>query len=145
MITPILIRLFERELDQVTADINAYTDEKSLWTSKEGIPAGGNFVLRIVGELQYYLGSVLNESGFTRNANAEFTLKNISRQKLLDELAAAKSTVKDTLEQLSKKEMEKEYPIQVFGEPMSTEMFLMHLLLQVANYRGQILYHKQSL
>ncbi|MFT3822444.1 MAG: DinB superfamily protein [Chitinophagaceae bacterium] len=145
MITPILIRLFERELDQVTAELNAYTDEKTLWVSKEGVPAGGNFCLRIVGELQYFLGAVLNDSGYTRNANAEFTLKNVSRQKLLDELSAAKSAVKDTLEQLSKKEMEKEYPIQVFGEPMSTELFLMHLLLQVATYRGELVYHRLSL
>ena len=58
-------------------------------------------------------------------------LKNISRQKLLDETIAAKSTVKDVHWSNSLKRDGKRISYPGVYEPMSTEMFLMNLLLQV--------------
>ena len=144
MITPILIQLFEEGLTKLAEEINLYPDDASLWISQEGISnPGGNLCLHLNGNLQHFLGAVLNDSGYVRNRDAEFSLKNISRKKLLDEIEATKMSVRDTLEQVSKKTLEKPYPIQVLAEPCSTEHFLVYLLGHLNYHIGQVNYHRR--
>lgn len=146
MITPILIQLFEKGLTKLAEEINLYPDDASLWVVKEGINnSGGNLCLHLAGNLQHFLGAVLNDSGYVRNRDAEFSLKNISRKKLLDEVEATKVTVKDSLEQISKKEMEKNFPIPLNDETVTTEYYLVHLLAHLNYHTGQINYHRRLL
>ena len=144
MITTILITLFEKELDTLKSEIAAYASDEQLWKVQDGINnSGGNLCLHLTGNLQHFIGATLGESGFIRNREAEFKLKNIPRQKLLEEIDNARQAVTDTLEQVSKKELESEYPIQVLGEPMSTQYFLIFLLKHLSYHIGQINYHRR--
>ncbi len=144
MITPLLIQLFERDLNKLTEEISQYPDDSSLWVVKGDIKnSGGNLCLHLAGNLQHFIGAVLGNSGYVRNRDAEFSLKNITRRKLLDEIEATKMSVKDTLEQVSKNDLQKEYPQRVFEEPMTTEYFLLHLLTHLNYHTGQINYHRR--
>jgi uncharacterized damage-inducible protein DinB len=146
MITPVLIQLFEKDLNKLTEEISLYPDDSSLWTTREGITnSGGNLCLHIAGNLQHFIGAVLGDSGYVRNRDAEFSLKNISKQKLLNEVEATKIAVKDTLEQVSKNDLQKDYPVLVFEEPATTEYFLLHLLAHLNYHTGQINYHRRLL
>lgn len=146
MITPVLIKLFEENLNKLSVEINAYPDDASLWVVKEGISnSGGNLCLHLTGNLQHFLGAVLNESGYVRNRDAEFKVKNIVKAKLLNEIENAKTAVKDTLEQISKKTLDKDYPLPINGEMINTEYFLVHLLAHLAYHTGQINYHRRLL
>src|SRR4030095_16596574 len=112
MITTVLIELFQKELDKLKAEIDLYETEENLWKVPEGIKnSGGNLCLHLVGNLQHFIGATLGDSGYIRNRDAEFKLKNIPRQKLLEEIENTKKIVVDTLEQVSKKDLEKEFPI----------------------------------
>jgi uncharacterized damage-inducible protein DinB len=144
MITTILITLFEKELDKLKEELAAYEQDELVWKTSEGISnSGGNLCLHLTGNLQHFIGATLGETGFIRNREAEFKLKNIPRQKLLEEVDNAKQVVTDTLEQLSKKELESEYPLQVLGEPMTTQFFLVYLLKHLSYHIGQINYHRR--
>jgi uncharacterized damage-inducible protein DinB len=144
MITTILISLFEKELDKLKEELAAYEREELVWKTSEGISnSGGNLCLHLTGNLQHFIGATLGDTGFIRNREAEFKLKNIPRQKLLEEVDNAKQVVTDTLEQLSKKELESEYPLQVFGEPLTTQFFLVYLLKHLSYHIGQINYHRR--
>ena len=111
---------------------------------KEGINnSGGNLCLHLCGNLQHFLGATLGETGYIRNREAEFKIKNVPRVKLLEEIDATKTAVTDTLEQVSKNELAGDYPIQVFGEPMTTEYFLLFLLAHLSYHTGQINYHRR--
>lgn len=146
MITHVLIRLFEKDLNKVSEEINQYPDDSSLWVVKDGITnSGGNLCLHVAGSLQHFIGAVLGGSGYVRNRDAEFTLKNITRKKLLDELEATRMAVKDALEQVSKKELEKEFPHKFGGEAVTTEQFLLHMLAHLSYHTGQINYHRRLL
>jgi uncharacterized damage-inducible protein DinB len=146
MITPVLIKLFEENLNKLSEEINAYPDDASLWVTKEGINnSGGNLCLHLTGNLQHFLGAVLNESGYVRNRDAEFKVKNIVKAKLLNEIENAKTAVKDTLEQISKKTLDKDYPLPINGEMINTEYFLVHLLAHLTYHTGQINYHRRLL
>lgn len=147
MITPLLIQLFEEDLTKLAEEIKLYPNDASLWTLKDGISnTGGNLCLHLVGNLQHYIGAVLGESGYIRNRDAEFSLKNISRNKLLDEIEATRVVVKDALEQMSKTDMQKEYPHRVLDrDSTTTEYFLIHLLSHLNYHLGQINYHRRLL
>ena len=144
MVTTTLIQLFERDLDKLKDEISLYESEEKLWVVKEGINnSGGNLCLPLCGNLQHFLGATLGETGYIRNREAEFKLKNVPRAKLLEEIAATRTVVTDTLEQVSKNELANDYPIQVFGEAMTTEWFLIFLLGHLNYHIGQINYHRR--
>lgn len=144
MVTTTLIQLFERDLDKLKEEISLYESEEKLWVVKDGINnSGGNLCLHLCGNLQHYIGATLGETGYIRNREAEFKVKNVPRAKLLEEIAASRTVVTDTLEQVSKNELANDYPIQVFGEPMTTEWFLIFLLGHLNYHVGQINYHRR--
>ncbi|WP_276481279.1 DinB family protein [Paraflavitalea pollutisoli] len=144
MITPVLIQLFEEGLNKLTEEMNAYPDDASMWLVKEGINnSGGNLCLHLTGNLQHFLGSVLNDSGYVRNREAEFKVKNIVKGKLLNEIEEARKAVKDTLEQVSKRQLDNNYPLPINGEMVNTEYFLVYLLSHLNYHIGQINYHRR--
>src|SRR5688500_7895389 len=142
MITPVLITLFERDLNKLTEEISQYPDDSSLWVVKEGIKnSGGNLCLHLTGSLQHFIGNVLGDSGYIRNREAEFNLKNISKHKLLNEIENAKVAVKDVVIQTSKIELDKYYHLSINGETVTTEFLLLHMLYHLNYHTGQINYH----
>jgi uncharacterized damage-inducible protein DinB len=144
MVTTTLIQIFERDLDKLKDEISLYETEEKLWVVKEGINnSGGNLCLHVCGNLQHFLGATLGETGYIRNREAEFKAKNVPRAKLMEEIAATRTVVTDTLEQVSKNELANDYPIQVFGEAMTTEWFLIFLLGHLNYHIGQINYHRR--
>jgi uncharacterized damage-inducible protein DinB len=146
MITTVLIPLFERDLNKLIEEVNLYPDDASLWKLSEGIKnPGGNLCLHLAGNLQHFIGALMGESGYVRNRDAEFSLKNISKQKIVNELEDTRIVVKDTLEQVSKKELERPFPVKLNDEVVSTEFFLVHLAMHLNYHLGQVNYHRRLL
>ena len=53
--------------------------------------------------------------------------------------------VEKTLKKVSNEELDKDYPLIVFKETMTTEYFLVHLATHLAYHLGQINYHRRLL
>ena len=53
--------------------------------------------------------------------------------------------VEEILSHLSIKDLERQYPLKVFKEYMTTEYFLAHLTTHLAYHLGQINYHRRLL
>jgi uncharacterized damage-inducible protein DinB len=144
MITTVLIALFEKELDTLKQEISSYEQDENLWKSLDGIQnPGGNLCLHLTGNLQHFIGATLGDTGYIRNREAEFKLKNIPKIKLLEEIDNTRRIVTDTLEQVSRKELDSNYPIVVLEEQMTTEFFLVYLLRHLSYHIGQINYHRR--
>lgn len=145
MITLHLIPLFQKDLDKLKEEISLYPKDEQLWQIREGISnSGGNLCLHLTGNLQHFIGAVLGDSGYVRNRDAEFRLKNVPRSKLLEDIDITRSVVTDTLEQLSKSELQKDYPLPVLDEEKTnTSYFLLHLLNHLNYHIGQINYHRR--
>ena len=141
-----LKKIFNRDLDALAKDISLYPTEESLWQLQGDIKnTAGNLCLHLCGNLQHFIGAVLGRSGYVRNRDAEFVDKNVPQEKLLAEIEATKRAVSQTLAKLDVADLQKEYPIQVFGEPLTTEYFLIHLSGHLMYHRGQINYHRRIL
>lgn len=141
-----LHELFLRDLDLLAQEITSYPTEASLWIVKGDIKnSGGNLCLHLCGNLQHFIGAVLGKDGYIRNRDAEFADKDLPKEVLLGQIVATKSAITKTLETLSTSQLESPYPILVFGKPMTTEYFLIHLLAHLTYHRGQINYHRRLL
>lgn len=139
-------KLLLRDLDSLAKEISLYPTEESLWLLQGDIKnTAGNLCLHLCGNLQHFIGTVLGQTSYVRNRDAEFADKNVPKEKLLTEIEATKKAVSETLGKLEASALNKEYPLQVFGEPMTTEYFLIHLSGHLTYHKGQINYHRRML
>ena len=146
MLSAILSELYERDLNKLREEIEQFTDETDLWTTSGGITnSAGNLCQHLTGNLRHFLGAVLGGSGYVRDRDAEFAAKGTTKADLLADIDAAAASVKDTLGKLTDEDLAKTYPIEVFGRPMTTGYFLVHLATHFNYHLGQINYHRRLL
>lgn len=146
MLTETLIQLYERDLDKLKTEVTQYSNEADLWkTSGEITNSAGNLTLHLIGNLKHFFGAVLGGTGFVRDRDAEFSTGGVSRAELLTEIDAAKADVRSTLEKLTDADLAADYPIEVFGHPMTTEYFVTHLATHFNYHLGQVNYHRRML
>jgi uncharacterized damage-inducible protein DinB len=146
MLNKILSELYERDLNKLREEIEQFTDETDLWTTSGGITnSAGNLCQHLTGNLRHFFGSVLGGSGYVRDRDAEFAEKGTTKADLLADIDAAAASVKDTLSKLTDDDFAKTYPIDVFGHPMTTGYFLVHLTTHFNYHLGQINYHRRLL
>lgn len=138
--------LFERELSKLKREIEAYNNEENLWVIDKHIAnSAGNLCLHLIGNLNHFIGKELGGTNYVRNRELEFSQKNVSRAELMANVEKTRSVVSDTLNKLKDVDLEKEYPLVVFENKMSTEYFLIHLLAHLTYHLGQVNYHRRLL
>ncbi len=143
-LTETLIKLFNRDLANLEKEILSYESEEAIWITREGIKnSSGNLCLHICGNLQHYIGAVLGHTGYKRNRDAEFTSIGLSKKQLLLEIETTRLAVTSTLNTLTHESVTSIYPEQVFGQPMETEFFLIHLQGHLNYHLGQINYNRR--
>jgi len=144
MLRKILVELYERDLGKLQEEIAQYSDEADLWKTSEGISnSAGNLCLHLNGNLKHFFGAVLGNNGYVRDRDAEFANKNVSKTDMLADIDATRNVVMSTLAELTEEDFAKPYPIEVFGQPMTTGYFLTHLTTHFNYHLGQINYHRR--
>lgn len=138
--------LFSRDLQKLKTEIESYQREENIWKIDKDISnSAGNLCLHLVGNLNHYIGMTLGNSGYIRNREIEFALKDIPKAKLIQQIDKTIEMVSLTLESLSIEDLQKEYPAEPLGYPMTTEYFLIHLFGHLNYHLGQINYHRRLL
>jgi len=141
-----LKQIFERDLDKLNQELDSYKNEDDLWLTAGDIKnTGGNLVLHLCGNIQHFIGAVLGNSGYVRKRDNEFSLKGISKTELKEQIETTKKVVQQTLDSLNEEQLEKPFPINVFGYEMTTNFFLIHLVTHLSYHLGQINYHRRIL
>ena len=146
MLTETLIKLFNRDLNKIKKEIQLYKDQANLWKVDRLITnSAGNLCLHLIGNLNYFIGGILGDSGYVRQRDLEFSLKDIPKSELIKQVDETIVIVEDTLKSLTTTDLHKEYKLQVFKDTMTTEYFLVHLTTHLAYHLGQINYHRRLL
>jgi hypothetical protein len=146
MFTENLQKLFTRDLNKLKEEISLYKNENVLWiTEKEISNSAGNLCLHLLGNLNAFIGAEIGKTGYVRNRPEEFSLKNIPKINLLQQIDDTIQMVNNSLNKLNVEDLNKDFPIQVFGEPITYELFLMHLSGHLTYHLGQINYHRRLL
>lgn len=146
MVIEVLQQLYERDLARLRSEVEQYSTEDGIWIVGEGITnSAGNLTLHLAGNLKHFIGAVLGGSGYIRDRDAEFTSQPVGRGVLITQLDTTADVVKSTLAKLTEEDLAMTYPIEVFGSPITTEFFLIHLHSHLNYHLGQINYHRRLL
>lgn len=146
MLLQTLIKLFRRDLNKLKTEIELYKNETNLWlVHKDTTNSAGNLCLHLVGNLNAFIGAELGKTGYVRKRDLEFSLKDIPRTELINKVDETIIMVEKVINKLTTEDLEKNFPIDVFKEKMTTEFFLVHLSTHLAYHLGQINYHRRLL
>ncbi len=141
-----LVQLYEKNLNKVMEEIDAYRKEEDLWKKAGYIEnSAGHLCLHIEGNLKHFIGRLLGDTAYERKRNDEFSCDPVSKKRLLNGLEETKSVIRKTLSEMEQADLQKQYPIDVHGHPMSTNYFLTHLLGHLNYHLGQINYLRRIL
>ncbi len=146
MITESLKSLYNRDLNKLKTELEAYQSEESLWKTDKNIAnSAGNLALHLVGNLNHFIGTHLGNTGYVRQRDLEFSSKDIPKAELIEKVKNTTTMIDSVLSQLSDEDLKKEYPLVVFESAMTTDYFLIHLLAHLDYHLGQINYHRRLL
>ena len=138
--------LFDRDLKKLKSEIESYKNESNIWNTDKNISnSAGNICLHLIGNLNWFVGAQFGNTGFIRQREQEFSLKNIPRVDLLKEIDKTMLMLDKTLLKVTNDQLDAEYPILVFKQNTSTYYFLIHLTTHLAYHLGQINYHRRLL
>jgi hypothetical protein len=144
MLLETLNSLFHRDLTRVNTELSQYRDEQLIWAVPPGIAnSAGNLCLHLIGNLNTYVGAELGQTGYVRQRDLEFSLRDVPRPVLLAQLNETITTVNRTLTALDESVLDEEYPLLVFEKKTSTGYLLVHLATHLAYHLGQINYHRR--
>ena len=139
-------KVMQRHLQQLKKEIAAYNNEEDLWLVNGEISnTAGNLCLHLCGNLQHFVGTIIGKTDYVRKRDDEFGLKNIPAIELQAQIDSTINVIADTLAKLDEDSLGDEYPLQIFGEPMTVEFFLVHLTSHLGYHLGQINYHRRIL
>ena len=120
----VIAEILERDLKKLSDELQGYADESLIWKIEDGISnSAGNLTLHMCGNLRHFIGATLGHDGYVRNREAEFSNKNLTRQKLLAEIDLTRHAVAKALNAMHDDAMQKNYPLNVLGEVKTNEFF----------------------
>lgn len=132
---------FERDLNKLIEEISLFNKEEDIWKIKPGVSnSAGNLTLHLTGNLKHFIGATLGKTGYVRDRDKEFTLKNIPREKLVEDINEVKKIIKNTLAGLSEEELNKKISFLKQNEEVTKKYMLIYLISHLSYHLGQINY-----
>jgi len=140
------ISLFSRDLEKLKEELQSYQNTESIWKVAPGINnCAGNLALHLIGNINHFIGAILGNTGFKRDRDAEFNDKHVPLDQILNGIDETIDTVSKTMNKLTNQQLESDYPVEVFGKPMKTSYFILHLYGHLNYHLGQVNYHRRLL
>jgi hypothetical protein len=144
MLIETLKTLFTRDLLKFRAELELYGLEDNIWRIEKNISnSAGNLCLHLIGNLNTYIGREIGKTGYIRNRDLEFSIKDVPRHELLSRIDETILVVNTALDTLTESDLIKEYPILVWEEKTSMNYMLVHLASHLSYHLGQVNYHRR--
>jgi hypothetical protein len=136
--------LLLRDLAALRREVELYPDDASLWRALPGITnTGGNLALHLAGNLQFLIGEQVGHSGYVRDRDWEFTVRDLPRTRILQEIDAAAKAVDGALTAMDPAALDLEFPLPMGGQRLGTRQFLLNLCAHLGYHLGQLNYHRR--
>lgn len=146
MIQNTLIEIMTGNLRKLIDELQQYPDESRIWiTSGKISNSAGNLCLHLIGNLNHFIGATLGNTGYQRNREAEFALKDIPRSELVSSLEATILMLDRTLPTVTDEQLQKDFPLEWNNRIVGTEFMLVHLSGHLSYHLGQVNYHRRLL
>lgn len=138
-------RCLMRDLAGFALELDAYRDDASVWALPPGVNnSTGTLTLHGCGNLRHFIGGVLGKSGYVRDRDAEFAVRDLPRVELEMLLAVTRDEVARALDQLDSDQLALDFPIAIGKTTLSTGQFLVHLATHLTYHLGQADMHRRT-
>lgn len=130
-----------RDLEAMAKEIEEI-EEQFLWVQIPGIinPVGV-LAMHICGNLKFFIGTCLGNSGYLRDREKEFSISKISKEEILKEIYETISIVDKVLLSFPIERLQNEMPSPPNEHKGRTiEFFLIQLCCHLSRHRGQLNY-----
>jgi len=140
-----LAELYRRDILKLKEEIENFKDEGNLWQKADGVnnPAG-NLALHITGGLSWLVGTLLGNTGYVREREKEFTLRDVPKEQLISGLDDLAAMVYRVLSGLSREAFESEYPLDFLGK-RSAHFYMVNFYGHLNYHLGQVNYLRRIL
>jgi hypothetical protein len=144
MLNQSLIIVYTRDLNKLKEELSAYADESKIWQIQDGISnSAGNLALHLIGNLNHFIGATLGNTGYVRDRDKEFSLKNIPRTEMLHSIDNTIAAIQKVLANISDEQMNQQFSLPVSKEDNSTRFVLLNMVVHLDYHLGQINYHRR--
>lgn len=138
--------VYLKNLNSLMTEISLYEREEDIWKIDTGIlNSAGNLTLHLMGNLNYFIGTYLGDTGYVRDRDREFADKDIPKLQLMSDLNETINMLDITLSNLTDADLLQVYPTDKFGVGKTTGYILTYLLAHFNYHLGQINYHRRLL
>ena len=136
---------YDRELLKLKEEITKFKDEGNIWRTANGITnSAGTLVLHLLGNMNFTIGTQLGGTGYVRNRDQEFSLRDVPREKLIADIDSTIEVVKTSLAGLDQAKLDETYPLEFVGQK-STAFYLSFFYGHFTYHLGQINYLRRIL
>jgi hypothetical protein len=144
--TSILLEFFERELLKLREEIGLYAEESAIWEVRGDIAnSAGTLCLHLTGNLKHFIGATLGNTGYIRQRDLEFSLRNVPREELIAGIDEVRAEIKQVLLSFPETALDQIYPLEKHGQIVSNRYMLLHLLTHLNYHLGQVNYHRRGI
>lgn len=131
--------LVDRELQAVIKNLDNVSDN-DLWKTKGSISnSAGVLAQHLVGNLNYYIGFVLGDTGYVRKRDLEFQPSDKTKSGLIEALENTRNMVGNVIPKIDPALLEKPYPVDNTGN-VDTQTMLMRMFIHLGYHSGQLNY-----
>lgn len=146
MLQETLKQIFKRDLTKLKTEIELYRTESTIWAVDAEIAnSAGNLCLHLIGNLNTYIGAVIGKTGYVRERELEFSLKDVPTQELITKIEDTIAVIDKAMSDFPSEQFDEEYPLEVLGSKTTTGYFLVHLATHLGYHLGQVNYHRRLL
>lgn len=139
-------KLYLDFLNALTEEISLYKNEEDIWKLSGNISnTPGNLCLHLCGNLKHFYGAIIGNTGYIREREMEFSMKNVSKADLIKEIEETKNMMEKIFDGLKAEDINKIYPEDKFGENVTYGFIFSRLISHLAYHIGQINYHRRIL
>ena len=102
--------------------------------------SAGNLTLHLAGSLNHFIGAQLGKTGYVRDRDNEFVLRDVHRDVLIRMIAETRSVLEQSFDSLKEEDLGKIFPLSTFGENRTNGYALLVLSGHLNYHLGQINY-----
>lgn len=136
------ITWFHQYLDMLAKEISSYEHPDRMWEIDGKIlNSGGNLCTHLLGNLNYFIGTVIGQTGYVRQRDLEFSIKGVPVPDLLQQIEDTKAMIASSLRGIT--DWDSMYPENDyhFSGPIHSQ--ILRLLAHLGYHLGQLNYHRR--
>ena len=133
------------DLETLRAEILAYPQEDIVWKVLPGTTnSAGVLFVHLTRSLRHFIGSSFGQSGFLRQRDEEFLVRDIPLADMIAEFDIMIKELKTAFGNMDPKKLDNDIPVTWReGKYYPTHFMLMRMIAHVNYHMGQVNYHRR--